>query len=136
MKYTILILGLALCAPLALNAQTNTMTTASSTMSTTSMKMKKTEYHGMVKSVDTAGNTITVTNKKGDMTLTVAATTKIMQNKKPATLADITMGEKVSGSYTKDASGAMTAASIHGKSMPAMTAPAAATSTNMAPSTP
>lgn len=148
MKYTILItVGLALCAPLALNAQTNTMTTSSSTMSTTtSTKMKKTEYHGMVKSVDTAANTITVSNKKGDMTLTVAPTTKITQDKKPATLADITMGEKVTGSYMKDASGTMTACKINGHSVPAAAASATTTSsasstttttsTNAAPSTP
>jgi hypothetical protein len=130
--------GLALGAPLALSAQTATSMTTSTT--TTSTKVKKTEYHGMVKSVDTAANTITVTNKKGDMTLSVTPTTKIMQNKKPATLADITMGEKVSGSYIKDATGAMMAASIHGKSAPAsttMAAPAMApATTNAAPSTP
>jgi len=127
--------GLALCAPLALSAQTTTPTATSAATSavTTSTKVKKTEYRGTVKSVDTAANTITVTNKKGDMTLTVTTATKILQNKKTATLADITMGEKVSGSFIKDATGAMTAASIHGHTAPAAAAPAM---TAPAPATP
>ena len=76
--------------------------------------MAKTEYKGTVKSVDTAANTITVTCKKGDMTFMVTPTTKITNSKKPATLADIAMGEKVTGSFTKDAAGTMTACKING----------------------
>jgi hypothetical protein len=149
MKHTLIksalmaVAGLALCAPLAIHAQTATSTTTTaSTMSTTSTKMKKTEYRGMVKSIDTAANTITVTNKKGDMTLSVASTTKITQNKQPATLADITMGEKVTGSFTKDATGTMTACKINGHSAPAAATTSSTststttTSTNAAPTAP
>jgi hypothetical protein len=123
--------GLALCAPVALHAQTNTTAAPLATASSTKAeKAKKTEYVGIVKSVDTAANSITVTCKKGgDMTFVVTPTTKITNNKQPATLADITMGEKVTGSYTKDAAGTMTACKVNGH--PAKTA--AAASTNAAP---
>lgn len=103
------IIGLALCAPVALHAATTTTAAA-----TAKAKVKKIQYQGTVKSIDTAANTVTVTNKKGDLTLAVTPMTKIANNKKSATLADITMGEKVTGSYTKDAAGTMTAASLRG----------------------
>lgn len=107
------VVGLALCAPVALHAATTT-TAASTTASAKVAKVTKVPYKGTVKTIDTAANTITVTSKKGDLTFAVTPLTKIASNKKAATLADITMGEKVSGSYTKDAAGTMTAASIHG----------------------
>jgi Cu/Ag efflux protein CusF len=107
--------GLALCAPVALHAQTaTTTTTASSATTTTTAKVKPISYKGTVKSIDTAANTITVTCTKGDVTFAVNPMTKILNDKKSATLSDITMGEKVSGSFTKDAAGTMTAYSIHG----------------------
>jgi hypothetical protein len=124
--------GLALCAPVALHAQTNTTAAPLATASSTkASKVTKIEYKGTVKSIDTAANTITVTCKKGDMTFMVIPTTKITNSKKPATLADIMMGEKVTGSYTKDAAGTMTACKINGH--PAMAAAPAAASTNAAP---
>jgi Cu/Ag efflux protein CusF len=108
------VVGLALCAPVALQAQATSTTTASSSTTTTVAKVKKIPYTGVVKSVDTAANSITVTCKKGDMTFAVTPMTKIKSNKAFATLTDITMGEKVTGSFTKDADGTMTAVSIHG----------------------
>ena len=113
------VVGLALCAPVALQAQTPTDTAAS--MAATSSKLKKTEYHGVVKSVD--ASTITVTTKKGDLTLTIDDKTTIQVNKKTAAITDITVGEKVTGSYTKDASGTMLACKVNGH--PGKTAPAA-----------
>jgi hypothetical protein len=108
------VVGLALCAPVALHAQAAATTTTTSSSTTTVAKVKKTSYVGTVKSIDTAANTITVTSTKGDMTFAVTPMTKIKSNKVKATLADITMGEKVTGSFTKDADGTMTAASING----------------------
>jgi Cu/Ag efflux protein CusF len=110
------VVGLALCAPVALHAQAaaTTTTTASTTSTTTVAKVKKIRYTGTVKSVDTAANAITVTCKKGDMTFAVTPMTKITSNKAPAALTDITMGEKVTGSFVKNADGTMTAASIYG----------------------
>jgi hypothetical protein len=127
--------GLALCAPLALNAQATTTTTTASTTATTSAMPKKTEFHGTVKSVDTAANSITVTNKKGDVTLMVDAKTKVMNNKQPATLADITMGEKVTGSFTTDAAGTMTACKINGHAPMAAATTTSSTSTSTTTST-
>jgi hypothetical protein len=122
MKYSLLksalvaIAGLALCAPVVVHADdaAATTTTTASSSSTTTTTAKKIHYGGMVKSVDTAANTITVTTKKGDMTFAVNPMTKITANKQSATLTDITMGEKVGGTYTQDAAGTMTACSIWG----------------------
>ncbi len=109
----------ALCAPVAAQAQTNTtnpMATAPATTMTpapTKMtKAAKTAYKGTVKSIDAAS--LVVTTTKGDLTLAIAPTTKVKVNKKAAKVTDITVGEKVTGSYTKDDTGAMTAYSIHG----------------------
>ena len=112
---------LALCAPVALQAQTDTVNNIATSpvknpTTAKSVKMKKTSYMGTVKTVDTAANSITVTCKKGDMTFAVTPMTKVMVDKKPAQLSDITMGEKVTGSFTKEADGTMAAASIHGHS--------------------
>jgi hypothetical protein len=130
------IVGLALGAS-ALNAQTTTATSTMSTTATTTAKVKKIEYKGTVKAVDTAANSITITNKKGDLTLMVNTSTKIAVAKQPATLSDITVGEKVSGSYTKDAAGTMTAASIHGHpAKAATTSTTTSATTTTTPATP
>jgi hypothetical protein len=126
--------GLALCAPLAINAQTPSTTTPAAAPST---KVKPANYQGTVKSIDTAANTLVVTTSKGDLTLALTTATKVKVDKKKAAITDITMGEKVTGSYTKDATGALTAYSVHGhtataKAAKPATAPAAATT----PSTP
>ena len=65
--------------------------------------------HGKVAAVDTAASTITV----GQSTISVSSETKIMKDGKPATLADITVGEKVSVKYKTDDAGKMTAVAIH-----------------------
>jgi hypothetical protein len=59
---------------------------------------KGTPFHGKVASVDTTASTVTV----GHMTINVTSDTKITKEGKPATLADITTGENISGSYKKD----------------------------------
>src|SRR5690242_15038782 len=66
-------------------------------------------FHGKVAVVDTAAMTVTV----GHMVINVTSDTKITKDGKPATVSDITVGEKISGSYTKDDAGKMTAALIH-----------------------
>ena len=64
--------------------------------------------------VDTTGNTITITDKTvAPKTIAVNATTKIKVDGKTATLADVKVGDKVSGSFTTDASGTMTAATLN-----------------------
>lgn len=65
-------------------------------------------FNGKVSAVDSAAKTVTV----GSQTLNVTAETKITKDGKPATLADITVGEAARGSYKKDEAGKLNAASI------------------------
>jgi hypothetical protein len=119
MKSSLLKLALAalvVCAPVALHAQTDTtnpIATAPVKSSAKSM-MKKTPYSGTVKSID--ASSIVVTTAKGDMTFAISAATKVKVDKKMADVTTVTTGEKVTGSFTKEADGTMTAASIHATS--------------------
>jgi hypothetical protein len=124
MKSSLLKLALAaivVCAPVALHAQTDTTNPIATTpvknpeASTASTKMKKTAYSGTVKSID--ASSVVVTTSKGDMTFAISPATKVKVDKKTAPLASVVTGEKVTGSFMKDADGTMTAASIHATSM-------------------
>lgn len=88
--------------------------TSTSTTTTTSTKMavKKIPYKGTLTAVDAAANSITVKGAKGDMTLAVTADTKFKGGK---ALSDFAVGDKVTGSYSKDDAGALTACSVHKK---------------------
>lgn len=112
--------------PVSLQAQnTPTTTTAAApapaTTATTAKpkkdKPKTTEYSGNVTAIDTMANTITVASSAKLLMLSLAPTTKIQKDKKMATIADFTVGDKVTGSYTVDATGKMTAHSLHKKSL-------------------
>jgi ribosomal protein S1 len=103
--------GLALCAPLVVNAQTPAAAPAPAAAPSTKAE-KPTAYKGVVKSVD--ASSLVVTTTTGDLTLAIATTTKVKNDNKKADITAITVGEKVTGSYTKDDTGAMTAYSIHG----------------------
>lgn len=65
-------------------------------------------FNGKVAAVDATAMTVTV----GSQTLNVTAETKIIKDGKPATLADITVGEPARGSYKKDDAGKLNAATI------------------------
>jgi len=65
-------------------------------------------FHGKVAAVDTTAATVTV----GKTTVNITSETKITKDGKPATLADITVGEKIGGAYKKDEAGKMNAVSI------------------------
>jgi len=54
-------------------------------------------FHGKVAAVDVAAATVTV----GKLVLHVTSETKILKDDKPATMADITVGEKIAGNYKK-----------------------------------
>ena len=121
MKLTLLtpalaaILGLALAsAPLPTHAQTSTTTTSTApapASSKTPAKSKKAS--GTLTAIDTTANTITVDNKTdGSRTFAIASTATFAKDKKPATLADFAVGDKVYVTYTKDASGTMTATKL------------------------
>jgi hypothetical protein len=66
-------------------------------------------FHGKVTAVDAAAMTLTLKA----LMLTVTDETKIMKEGKAITLADIKVGEPVSGAYKKDADGKLTATVIH-----------------------
>ena len=67
-----------------------------------------TPFHGNLASVDTAASTLTV----GSTTINVTSETKITKNGKPATLADLTVGEKISGAYKKSEDGKNNATTV------------------------
>jgi hypothetical protein len=124
-------LGLALASvPVTAQAQTSTNTDAStpaaaSAPAKVAKKGKPTQYQGSITAID--ASSVTVATSKETLVMAIAPTTKYLNNEKPATAADFAVGDTVTGSYTKDAAGALTAHSIHKKtSKTAATAPAAA----------
>jgi hypothetical protein len=140
MKITLIIPALAATLALAIvstpiTAQAQTAATTPTDAPATSPapakapKAVKTAYKGSITAID--ATSVTVAAKDGTLTLAIAATTKIQVNKKAAALTDFAVGDAVTGSYTKDETGAMTAASLRKKT--AM--PAAAPATTAAPST-
>jgi hypothetical protein len=102
-------------------------------------KTKPTSYAGTLTALD--ASSVTVTGTRRTLILAVATTTIIQKDGKTATLADFAVGDKVTGSYTTDATGAMTAHSLRKKTpktpaAPAMTAAPAAPATTAAPAAP
>ena len=71
-------------------------------------KAKPLPYRGKVASVDASAKTFTV----GNRTIKVTDQTKITKQGAAATMADITVGEKVSGSYWKKDDGSLEAKNI------------------------
>jgi len=65
--------------------------------------------HGKVAAVDAAAGTITV----GQTTLNITPETKLKKQGQPATIADITVGEKITGQYKKDEAGKLNATVIN-----------------------
>lgn len=136
MKITLLtpalvaILGLALAgAPVTAQAQTSTNAAAASapakvaTTKTKTKKSAKTPYEGSVTAID--ATSVTVATTKKTLTLAIASTTTYLKDGKKATLADFAVGDKVTGSFTTDATGATTACSLHKKTPKAAATPAA-----------
>jgi hypothetical protein len=60
------------------------------------------KVEGTIAAVDTTANTVTITPKKGgaDVTVNVDATTRIKQNGKLATIADLQIGDKAEAKYS------------------------------------
>jgi hypothetical protein len=103
----------------AIQAQTNTVASPDSANSTNTSvnpavpaKAHKIQYSGRITAIDTGANTITVAGKKKTLTLAITPLTTF---KGGSSLADFAMGDKVTGSYTTDAAGTMSAASLHKK---------------------
>ena len=119
MKITLPITALAAILALAglpVHAQTTATAPAAAPAPATAKapSAKKIQYTGTLSAIDTAGSTITLTDKTATpKTLTIAPTTKFHKDGKAATLADFVVGDKVTGSFTTDATGKMTAASLN-----------------------
>jgi hypothetical protein len=134
-------LATIVCFALAVSAvaiQAQTTDTATSTTATTTAPAKPkattTEYAGILSAIDPGGTSITVTGTK--RTLVLAVTAKTKYHKDTPALSDFAVGDHVTGSYTKDASGALTAYSIHKKVLTTTPKPAATPAAAPTPATP
>jgi len=126
------ILGLALAgAPVTAQAQTSTNSApATAAAASTPAKVTKTAkvpYKGSITAID--ATSVTVASKDKTLTLAITPKTTFKKDKLAATLADFAVGDKITGSYSTDATGALTANSIHKKTV-------AAAATTAAPATP
>jgi hypothetical protein len=134
------ILGLALAGvPITAQAQTSTnsapATAAAASTPAKVTKATKIRYTGSITAID--ATSVTVANSTKSLTLAITPTTTFKKDGVVATVADFAVGDKVTGSYSTDATGALTANSLHKKTPktpPATTAPAAAPAA--APATP
>jgi Cu/Ag efflux protein CusF len=95
-----------MAAPAIISAQTNS---AATTATAPAKKKKNQTASGKVTAVDT--NAMTLAAK--DLTFNITSTTKILKDEKPATLAEIKVGDKVKITYKKDDAGKLNAATIH-----------------------
>lgn len=91
---------------------------------------KSASISGTVVSTDAIANTIVVKTKKGEETVSIAPTSKIMLGKKEIKIADVAKDQKVKVTYTEE-NGAKTATNV--KVSAAAPAKKAATSTAAAP---
>jgi hypothetical protein len=117
MKLTLLSSALAAVLVLActpVQAQTPapvaTSTPGMAASTTPAMSMKPVPYKGTITAM--TATAVTVQGAKAVMTLAITPDTKYRGGK---AVTDFAVGDKVTGSYTKDASGAMTAYSLHKK---------------------
>ena len=139
LKSCLVLLAALTLSAFTANAQTDS--TAPATPSTTnkpasSTKAKSKRYSGKITSVDESAKTITFT-LPGGTTHTVHINSKtrpMKKNGEPATLADATVGEHVSGSYHVDDSGDWIATTVNigaaKKATPPPTAPASTPDTS------
>lgn len=101
--------ALVLGAPQTAPAKEKKSTTATPEASASPMaKARAIAYHGKVAAVDASAKTFTV----GKRTFKVTDQTKITKEGATATMADIMVGEKVSGSYWKKDDGSLEAKSV------------------------
>ena len=104
-------------APLKAQSTNAPADTSSTAPKKEKKKSDKIQYAGSITAID--ASSITVATTKKTLTLAIAPTTKFAtkDGKKltPATAADFAVGDAVTGSYSTDASGTLTAASVHKK---------------------
>jgi hypothetical protein len=98
-----------IAAPATIHAQDAAATPAAPATTPAPAKKKSAAVHGTVAAVDATAMTVTV----GTKTYTVTSETKITKDGKPATLADVTVGETVGISSKKGEGDKLTATAIH-----------------------
>jgi hypothetical protein len=127
------ILGLALAGvPMTAQAQTSTNAASAAATAPAPKPAKPHQLGGSITAID--ASSVTVASTKKTLTLAITPSTTFKKDKLAATLADFAVGDKVNGSYTKDASGAMTANSLNKKTPKApKVAPTTATPATVAP---
>jgi hypothetical protein len=118
MKITLLtpalvaILSLAFVTTSVKAADTTTTAPAAAATTPVSTKVNKVPYKGTITAI--SATSVTISGKE-TLTLAIDDKTKFAVSKKKATAADFAVGDAITGSYTKDDAGALTAASIHKK---------------------
>ena len=123
--WAILALTLA-CAPVTVQAQTSTnspVASAPAPAGPTATKPAKTPYEGTVTAIDKTS--VTVATATGPLTLAITGTTKLAKDRIHAKTTDFAVGDKVTGHYVTDATGALSASSLYTKTPKAAPAPAA-----------
>ncbi len=120
MKNIVLFIMLAaavVTAPLNLRAQEKAAKKPAASETAKPAKKHATPFHGTVTAVDVNAMTVTLSNR----VLNVTSETKIMKAGQPAMLADISVGEKITGQFKKNEGGQLDATVIHigGKAKPA-----------------
>ena len=113
LKSSLIALAVAALAvlPAQLQAQTTTNKAAASKKATTdktdSTAKKAHPFHGKLASVDKTAKTITLEGKEKARVFLITSETRIRKDRKPATLDDVQLGERVGGSARENAAGKM-----------------------------
>jgi hypothetical protein len=100
-----------IAAPATIRAEDKPANTPEAAEAGAPKKAKKNgiPFHGKVSAVDATAMTLTLTSQ----TIHITSETKIVKQGQPATLADITVGENITGQYLKDDAGKLNAKVIH-----------------------
>jgi hypothetical protein len=95
--------------PMGASAQTPPATNAPATPEA---KVKAFPFQGKVAAVDKVNMTLTLEGKTTNRVFEVTSATKLVKGGKPATLADVNVGDPVRGQWTKTADGKSVAKSV------------------------
>ena len=128
--------------PLSLGAQTTSpkVSSASSSLTPTATAAKQTgrpvPFHGMISAVDKTAKTFSIAGKDAAHVFKITEKTAITRSGKPATIADLTENQEVSGAYWKHPNGMLEAKKVKigpRKEKGAMASPAESPKTSGSP---
>ena len=104
-----------IAAPATIRAEDKPVKKAETTEAATPKpKNSRLPFTGKITAVDTTASTV----KVGERVFNVTSETKVLKDGKPATLAELTVGEPVRGSYKKDEAGKLNALLVHAGAKP------------------